>query len=99
MIEIVELAETENGERNWRMSWPEPDGSQGSFECESCELAVEYALFVRLLFAINQRRKYSVTVSDCLDGEGGQPSRNRKKTQERARSERRRTTGCGTAPR
>jgi hypothetical protein len=79
MIEIVGL-QSENGETDtWRVRWPEPDGSSGSADYESCELAVEFALLIRVLMHIQQGQHYLVVVSDddSETGHGDAPSRNR----------------------
>jgi hypothetical protein len=49
---------------SWRVVWPEPDGSQGEFTCQTCELAVEHALLIRTLIGIQRGRDFPITISD-----------------------------------
>jgi hypothetical protein len=70
MIEIIGL-QSESGEKHsWRVTWPEPDGAKGSSDYESCELAVEFALLIRVLMHIQQGQRYLVVVSDDDSGTG-----------------------------
>src|SRR4051812_34746333 len=52
MIEIIGLNSELDDDRTWRVAWPEPDGSKGHSDYQSCELAVGFALLIRLTMSI-----------------------------------------------
>jgi hypothetical protein len=68
-IEIIEIPETLDQDHAWQVTWPEPEGSRGTFVSISCALAVQHALMVRLLIGIQQGRQCDVMVLDGHDGE------------------------------
>ena len=82
MIEIIGTHSDDEENRSWRVTYPEEDGSRGSSDFGTCELAVEFALFIRLMMEIQKGRRLSVVVTDAYDwdepsgGGHARPSRN-----------------------
>lgn len=64
VIDIMGLHFDDGENRTWRVTWPNPDESRGSHEFQTCELAVEYALLIRITMDINEGRRCDVVVLD-----------------------------------
>ena len=64
VIEIMGLHPDDDDKRTWRVTWPNPDESKSSTEFETCELAVEYALLIRVTMHINEGVRRDVVVVD-----------------------------------
>lgn len=64
VIEIMGLHSDDDEKRTWRVTWPNPDETKGSSEFQTCELAVEYALLIRVTMHINEGLRRDVVVVD-----------------------------------
>jgi hypothetical protein len=60
----MSLNSDDKEKRTWRVTWPNPDESRGSSEFKSCELAIGYALLIRVTMHINEGQRYDVVIVD-----------------------------------